>query len=195
MEALGRWFYPPWPLYEEGLTIIRCGRVGTATERIWVRLRETFPRRVGFPPDFKTDQYAFLDDEEVEDVQRVKSVLARWGTTKGPGDMPTFTWDAVETRPAYLRSTDIHLHQFDARMEKDIWRGLYLVTSAQLEFAQQAPANKDLLHPKKPEWWPQVEVPDGFPALLPRLVDHFGSDMSTARPDHLLFAIWQHSGS
>eukprot|EP00170_Pyropia_yezoensis_P003698 contig_15531_g3709 len=142
-------------------------------DRICGRLRQKFPRRVGFPPDFKTDQFAFLEDEEVEDVQRVKNFFTRGGTAEGPGDVPTFKWDVVATCPPFLRTSDPRVQHFDVRMEMDIRRGPYLVTSAQLEFAQQALANKELLYPKNPEWWPQIEVPYGIPAQLPRLVDHF----------------------
>lgn len=63
-----------------------------------------------------------------------------------------------------------------------------MVTTAQIECAQPAPANKEQLYTKKPEWCPQVEVPYRFPALLPRLVAHFGSVMLTARPDHVVLA-------
>lgn len=188
-EALGRWFYPAWPLYEEGLTVLLCGRLGAAMGRVWDRLREKYPRRVGFPAGFRTDQFAFLDDEEVEDVQRAKAMVDRGGTIPGPGDLPTFTWDTVATRPPYLHEADPHTHHFDVRMEKDFRRGPYLVTSAQLEFPQQSAASKEQYYPKKPEWRPQVEVPYGFPALLPRLLDHFGSVMLTAGPDHLVWAM------
>lgn len=49
------------------------------------------------------------------------------------------------------------------------------MTLAQLEFAQQAPATKELMSPKNPEWWPHLEVPCWFLALLTRLIVHFGS--------------------
>lgn len=45
------------------------------------------------------------------------------------------------------------------------------------------------MYSKKPEWWPQVEVPDGLPALLPRLLDHFGSVMLPASPSHYVLAM------
>ena len=68
----------------------RCARVWPAMDRIWGRLRERLPRRVSFPCDFKTDQFAFLDEGEVEEVQLFKNMLNRGRTTKDVGDMPTF---------------------------------------------------------------------------------------------------------
>lgn len=104
-------------------------------ERVYGRLRERFPHWVGFPYQFKTDLLAFLDERKLKDLQRFNNMLNRGGTTDGPGDMPSFTWDAVATRPPYLRTSDPHVQHFVVRMEKDIRGGPYLVTSSQLKMA------------------------------------------------------------
>lgn len=119
-------------------------------------------------------------------MQRFKNMRNRGGTTEGPSDMPTFALDAVATCHPYLHTSEPHPRIFAARVEQDIRRGPFLVTSSQFDFGQQAPANNELLYPEKPEWWPQVMIPYGIPALLPRLVDHFGSAMLTASPDHVV---------
>lgn len=122
-------------------------------------------------------------------MQRCKNMLEHEGTTEGPADMPFFPWDAEATHPPYLRTSDPHVHCFEVRTEKDIRRGPYLATSAQHQFPFQAPATKELMYPKKPEWWPQVEVSYGFSALLPLLIDHVGSVMLSPNSDHLVFAM------
>lgn len=129
-EALGWWLYPSWPLYENCLAVTRCGRLCAAMSRVWGRLRAKLLRRVGLPPDFKLDQFAFLDDEEVTDVQRFINLMMHGGITEGPVDTPSFTGDAVATRPPYLRSSDAHVHHFDRRFEKDIRRGFFFVILA-----------------------------------------------------------------
>lgn len=63
------------------------------------------------------------------------------------------------------------------------------MTSAQVEFPQQSSPTKEQMYPQKPEWWPQVEVPQWFPVLLPRLLDHFGSVVFTASHDGLVLAM------
>lgn len=68
-------------------------------KRIHERIREALARRIGFPEEFKTDLSDFLDEWEVADVHRCKNMLEHGGTTEGPADMPTFTSDAVASRP------------------------------------------------------------------------------------------------
>lgn len=118
--ALGKWFYQPWPLYADCWTATRYSRVGPAKRRVYDRLRERFPNSVGFPCGFKSDQFASLDDGEVADVQRFKNMLSRADTIGDPGEIPSFTSDAVATCPPYLRTLDTHAPHFDVRLEKDI---------------------------------------------------------------------------
>lgn len=47
--------------------------------------------------------------------------------------MPTLTWKAVEIRSVDLRAMVHDVHHFDARLDRDIRRGPYMVTSAQLK--------------------------------------------------------------
>lgn len=97
-------------------------------DHVWGRLQHKLPRRNGYPPDLETDKFAFLDKGDFEDVQQFMNMLDRGGTIEGPGNVSTFTCDAVATRPAYLHTADPHLHHFDARMEKVFRRGPYLMT-------------------------------------------------------------------
>lgn len=186
-SALNLWIYGNWPTYLDGFTGEGFSRLREGMPQVWRRIKKKFPRRIGFPVGFMTYQFSFLDEREVEGVQRIKNLHEAGGSSAGPHDFPTFTWDAVATFHPYLRNDDPHVRHFDVREEKDLRRGAYQVTNAQVEYPRQGGADREFFYPKKPRWWPQDEVPYGLPALLPRRQDHVGSIMLTAGPDHVVF--------
>lgn len=128
---------------------------------MWRWIKE-FHCGIVFPVGLVMEQYAFLEEMELDDVRPIKNLLDAGGSIAGPYEFPTGKWDAVATCPRYLRNEDPNVGLFDVREERDLHRGAYLVTHSQVKYPQQKGADRELFYFSKPGGGLELRSPLDF---------------------------------
>ena len=156
----------------------------------WNRRLARFPRQVVLPAGWLVDLPALLEREDWGRLDPVRRCLAQsTGATELAADQPVVDWRWCCRAPPYLATGDPHVNHPSARHEFG-WRRdeRYLVSVLQLEF----PRTRDYRRGKYvvlPKWWQDMEVPMGFPAMLPRFLAYYLSRMRPNEDGHRLYAI------
>ena len=133
---------------------------------------------------------AILEREDWGQVDRVRRCLSQsTGATEVAEDQPVVDWRWCFQAQPYLATGDPHVSHPAARHEY-VWRRdeRHLVSVLQLEFPR-ARDNRRGNFVVLPKWWKDVEVPMGFPAMLPRFLAYYSSRMRPNEEGHRLYAI------
>ena len=107
----------------------------------------------------------------------------------GTADLPVVDWRWCCQAPPYVATGDPHINHPAARNEY-VWRRdeRHPVSVLQLELplARDHRCGNYVVLPK---WWKDVEVPMGFPAMLPRFFAYYSARMRPNEEGHRLYAI------
>jgi len=156
----------------------------------WNRRLVRFPRQVVLPAGWLVDLPAILELQDWGRFDPVRRCLAQsTGATELAAVQPVVNWRSCCRAPPYLATGDPHVNHPSARHEYR-WRRdeRYLVSVFQVEF----PRTRDYQRGKYvvlPKWWQDMEVPMGFPAMLPRFLAYYSSRMRPNEEGHRLFSI------
>jgi len=120
---------------------------------------------------------ALLEAAHAPWVERVAVRLSNVMDEVTAGDVPpVVAWEWACCSPPYLGEKDPHFHHQDARTESRVRDASgILVRATQVESTQiHVSARRDYYVPTL-TWWLALEVPYGFPAMMPRIVAYSGT--------------------
>jgi len=192
-EDLDWWVPPNYPTSMGGgchLFLIYITFPDLEQVKEWNRRLARFPRHVVLPAGRLVDLAALLEREDWGRLNPVRRCPAQsTGATELAADHPVVVWRWCCRAPPYLATRDPHVNHPSARHEYG-WRRdeRYLVSVLQLEF----PRTRDYRRRKYvvlPKWWQEMEVPMGFPAMLPGFLAYNLSRMRPIEEGHRLYAI------
>jgi len=180
------WWVPPThptAMGEGGhLLSIYCTFPDSEQVTAWNRRLARFPRQVALPAGWLMDLPALLEREDWGQVDRVRRCLSQsTGADEVAADQPVVEWRWCCQFSPYLTTGD-------PRVNHPASDELHLVSVLQLEFPR-AQDHRRGNHVVLPKWWKDVEVPMGFPAMLPRFLAYYSSRMRPNEEGQRLYSI------
>jgi len=179
--------------YGRGGHLLSIYRTFPDSEQVtaWNHRLARFPRQVALPAGWLVDLPALLEREDWGQVDRVRRCLSQsTGADEVAAYQPVVDWRWCFQAPPYLATGDPHVNHPAARHEY-VWRRdeRHLVSVLQLEFPRARDHRRGnyvvLL-----KWWKIVEVPMGFPEMLPRFLGYYSSRMRPNEEGHRLYVIF-----
>jgi len=192
-EDLDWWVLPTHPTaMGEGGHLLSIYRTCPDSEQVtaWNSRLARFRRQVALPAWWLVDLPALLEREDLGQVDRVRWCLSQsTGADEVAADQPVVEWRWCWQAPPYLATGDPHVNHPAARHEY-VWRHAehHLVSILQFEFPRARDHQRGN-YVVLPKWWKDVEVPMGFPAMLPRFLAYCSSRMRPNEEGQRLYAI------
>jgi len=188
------WWVPPThpTAMGEGGHLLSIYRTFPDSEQVtaWNHRLARFPRQVALPAVCLVDLPALLEREDWGQVDRVRRCLTQsTAADEVAAYQPVVDWRWCFQAPPYLATGDPHVNHPAARHEY-VWRRdeRHLDSVLKLEFPRARDHRRGnyvvLL-----KWWKDVEVPMGFPAMLPRFLAYYSSRMRPNEEGLRLYAI------